>query len=207
MSRDTLEHIFEPFFTTKEVGQGTGLGLATVYGIVKQSSGFVWAYSEPGRGTAFRIYLPALDAATSSDTAPTDGAAGRHTEVILVAEDEPTVRAIVARSLREFGYTVLEAGDGVEALELAERQPTAPDLVIADVVMPGLSGRDLARRLVRRWPGLPVLFTSGYTGTDAIGRGLLDSGEAFIQKPLAPDALARKVRQMLDDSTTRSVRK
>jgi PAS domain S-box-containing protein len=190
MDQSTLRHAFEPFFTTKPVGQGTGLGLSTVYGIVQQSGGHVNVRSEPGRGTAFEIYLPLADAAP----APT----ARRRELILVVEDEPPVRDIIARALREQGYEVLVATDGPEALELALRQPRAPSLVIADVVMPGMSGGQLAARLAERWPGLPVLFTSGYTGLDAVSRGLLEEGREFIQKPLDPDSLSRKVREILD---------
>ncbi len=198
MDRETMEHIFEPFFTTKEVGEGTGLGLATVYGIVKQSGGFIWAQSEPGHGTSFRIYLPlAAGPATAERTlAPTLSGGG--TESILVAEDEPAVRIIVARYLREYGYTVLEARDGLHALELAQGAPAPPALVIADVVMPGMGGKQLAEALHQRWPGLPVLFISGYTGLDAIRRGLMDEGREFMQKPLEPDEVAKKVRQFLD---------
>jgi two-component system cell cycle sensor histidine kinase/response regulator CckA len=198
MDRATLGHVFEPFFTTKDVGQGTGLGLATVYGIVKQSDGFVWVYSEPGRGTAFKIYLPlfvsALEMATAVPPIPTEGGS----ELVILAEDEPSVRDILARSLRDYGYTVLEAADGAEALELAERQPSPPALVIADVVMPGMGGRELSDKLTERWPWMPVLFTSGYTGVDAVSRGLLQEDRNFMQKPLEPEALARTIRQMLD---------
>jgi signal transduction histidine kinase/CheY-like chemotaxis protein len=197
MDRKTLARIFEPFFTTKEVGQGSGLGLATVYGVVKQSNGFVWAYSEPGLGTAFKIYLPLVDIAPAA-VAPAPGAPMElRSGSILVVEDDADVRAIIGRSLRERGYTVMEAADGVEALALAERQGVPPDLVVADVVMPRMGGRELAARLKERWPGVPVLFTSGYTGADAIGRGLLESGSPFIQKPLDPDTLARAVDRLV----------
>ena len=166
MDQATLEHIFEPFFTTKDVGQGTGLGLATVYGIVKQSGGHVWVYSEPGLGTAFKVYLPRAAAALLAMPANGPEAASRGHEVILLAEDQDSVRAILARSLRDYGYTVLEAPDGTVALELAMRRDGPPDLVIADVVMPGLGGPELVAALTRRWPDLAVLFTSGYTGLD-----------------------------------------
>jgi two-component system cell cycle sensor histidine kinase/response regulator CckA len=198
MDRATLGHIFEPFFTTKDVGEGTGLGLATVYGIVKQSGGFVWVYSEPGHGTAFKIYLPLFvsspETATTIPPIPAEGGS----EVVLLAEDEPSVRDILARSLRDYGYTVLEAADGAEALEIAQRQPSPPALVIADVVMPGMGGRELSEKLAERWPGIPVLFTSGYTGFDAVSRGLLQEDGNFMQKPLEPEPVARRVRQMMD---------
>jgi two-component system, cell cycle sensor histidine kinase and response regulator CckA len=198
MDRATLGHVFEPFFTTKDVGEGTGLGLATVYGIVKQSGGFVWVYSEPTHGTAFKIYLPLFVSSQETATlAPPIPAVGG-SEVVILAEDEPSVRDILARSLRDYGYTVLEAGDGAEALELAQRQPAPPALVIADVVMPGMGGRELSEKLAQHWPGIPVLFTSGYTGVDAVSRGLLQEDRNFMQKPLEPEALARRIRKMMD---------
>ena len=202
MDRETLAHIFEPFFTTKGVGEGTGLGLATVYGIVKQSGGFVSVHSEAGHGTKFRIYLPLAGAAGQTEQTPAPSVSGGGTESILVAEDELAVRGILARLLREYGYSVLEARDGAQALELAEGAPAPPDLVIADVVMPGMSGRQLAEALDSRWPGIPVLFISGYTGLDAVRRGLMDEGREFMQKPLEADTVAKKVRQMLDARRT-----
>jgi PAS domain S-box-containing protein len=198
MDRGTLEHIFEPFFTTKAVGDGTGLGLATVYGIVKQSGGFVSVYSEPGQGSSFRIYLPLSAARLASGRAVASTVFGGGSESILVAEDEPAVRAILARTLRAYGYTVLEARDGLHALELAEAAAAPPKLVIADIVMPGMGGKQLAAELQERWPSVPVLFTSGYTGMDAVRRGLLDEGTDFMQKPLEPETLAKKIRQLLD---------
>jgi PAS domain S-box-containing protein len=198
MDRETLAHIFEPFFTTKGVGEGTGLGLATVYGIVKQSGGFVSVSSEPGHGSSFRIALPLVGIEGEAESAPASSGSGGGRESILVAEDEPAVRAILARLLREHGYTVLEARDGSHALELAEGAPAPPDLVIADVVMPGMGGKQLAGALAARWSGIPVIFISGYAGLDAIRRGLMDEGREFIQKPLDPDMVAKKVRQILD---------
>jgi two-component system cell cycle sensor histidine kinase/response regulator CckA len=198
MEQETVAHIFEPFFTTKGVGEGTGLGLATVYGIVKQSGGFVSVHSEPGHGTSFRIHLPLAGVEGEAERTPAPSASGGGTESILVAEDEPAVRAILARLLRGFGYTVLEARDGAHALELAEAAPAPPDLVIADVVMPGMGGKQLAQALNTRWSGIPVLFISGYTGLDAARRGLIEEGEDFMQKPLEPDTVAKKVRRILD---------
>ena len=203
MDRATLDHVFEPFFTTKPVGEGTGLGLATVYGIVRQSGGFIWAYSEPGLGTAFKIYLPLLDARASRTDGGLTPAVPGGRETVLVAEDDESVRDILARWLREYGYTVLEARDGAHALELAISAPTPPDLVIADVVMPGLPGKGLSTELHKRWPGLPVLFTSGYTSLDSVTRGLMTEGREFLQKPLEPDVLAAKVRAMLDAAGVR----
>jgi len=200
MDQITLGRVFEPFFTTKGVGQGTGLGLSTVYGIVKQSGGFIWVYSEPGLGTTFKLYFPVVTtspgAADLREPAPT----ARENETVLVAEDEAMVRGIMARTLRDCGYNVLEAADGRAALDILEAQAGRVSLIVADVVMPDLGGREMAARLAERWPELPVLFTSGYTGMDVVRRGLLDEGREFLQKPLAPEALARKVREMVDAS-------
>ncbi|HET6837787.1 MAG TPA: PAS domain S-box protein [Gemmatimonadales bacterium] len=198
MDQATLSRVFEPFFTTKPVGQGTGLGLSTVYGIVKQSGGFIWAYSEPGLGTTFKLYFPVV-ASTASVAAESQlTPAGQSEEVVLIAEDEAMVRSIMARTLRECGYTVLEAADGQQALKLLENESRAVSLVVADVVMPDMGGQQMATRMAERWPGVPVLFTSGYTGLDVVSRGLLEPGREFLQKPLAPETLARKVREMVD---------
>jgi two-component system, cell cycle sensor histidine kinase and response regulator CckA len=198
MDRTTLARVFEPFFTTKPVGQGTGLGLATAYGIVKQSGGYIWVYSEPGLGTTFKLYFPLVPSDLAAATSPLTAPSGRAEEIILVAEDEPMVRDIMARTLRDCGYSVLEAADGRQALELIESQRGRVSLIVADVVMPDMGGREMATRLAQRWPDLPVLFTSGYTGLDVVRRGLLEEGREFLQKPLAPEALARKVREMVD---------
>jgi CheY-like chemotaxis protein len=199
MEPEVQARIFEPFFTTKPVGQGTGLGLSTVYGIVKQSGGFVWCYSEVGHGTTFRIYLPRA-AARVTPSPPADAPAELRggTETLLVVEDEEVVRALASRGLREYGYTVLEARNGREALELVEVHRDAVDLVISDVVMPEMSGRELSSRLAALRAGLPILYMSGYTGDDVIQRGLLEPGMPFQQKPFTPEGLARKVREMLD---------
>ena len=199
MDETTLRHVFEPFFTTKPVGQGTGLGLSTVYGIVNQSGGFVSVRSAPGRGTTFEIHLPQTDPvpAHAAEAAPKPGAVA--SETILIVEDESVVREILGRVLQAQGYTVLQAADGAAALELALRLQAPPSLVIADVVMPGMSGGQLAARLAERWPDVPVLFTSGYTGFEAVSRGLLEEGRDFIQKPLEPDTLAERIRGILDD--------
>jgi PAS domain S-box-containing protein len=203
MDRVTLSRVFEPFFTTKGVGQGTGLGLSTVYGIVKQSGGFVWVYSEPGIGTSFKLYFPLAvtvpSPAISRDAPPT----ARDNETVIVAEDEAMVRSIMARTLRDCGYNVLEAASGRAALSMMEAESGRVSLVVADVVMPDLGGREMAARLAERWPDVPVLFTSGYTGLDVVRRGLLEEGREFLQKPLAPEALARKVREMVDAGVTR----
>jgi PAS domain S-box-containing protein len=199
MAPDVQARIFEPFFTTKPVGQGTGLGLSTVYGIVKQSDGFVWCYSEPDQGTTFKIYLP-VASARSLPLAP-DGVLGEPrggTETILVVEDEDVVRLLACRGLREQGYTVLEARHGREALDLIEANGQTVHLVISDVVMPEMGGRELGSRLAALHPDLPVLYMSGYTGDDVIQRGLLEPGLPFQQKPFTPEGLGRTVREMLD---------
>ena len=198
MDRETQARIFEPFFTTKPVGQGTGLGLSTVYGIVKQSDGFVWVYSEPGGGSTFRIYLPRVGSGEPMPPARTSGSAARGgAETILIVEDEDMVRTLAGRGLREHGYEVLEARHGADALrQLAFRSDV--DLVISDVVMPEMGGRELGQRLSADRPSLPVLYMSGYTGEDVTQRGLLEPGAPFQQKPFAPEELARKVREMLD---------
>jgi PAS domain S-box-containing protein len=199
MTRDIQARIFEPFFTTKPTGHGTGLGLSTAYGIVKQSDGFIWVYSEPGLGTTFKIYLPRIGVALPSPPgAGRPAAARRGSETILIVEDEDMVRALASRGLREHGYTVLEARHGDEALAEVARRPAGIHLVVSDVVMPEMGGRELARRLTTIRPELPILFMSGYTGEDVIQRGLLDPGAPFQQKPFTPEGLARKVREMLD---------
>lgn len=198
MDRETLNHVFEPFFTTKGVGQGTGLGLSTVYGIVKQSGGFVSVGSRPGHGTTFEIYLPRALAGMDAPDAP-PASPGGSSELVLVVEDDSAVRGVIARTLRDYGYRVQVAASGPDALALAEAlQDDAPRLVIADVVMPGMSGGELAASLAERWPAVPVLFTSGYTAVDAVGPGLAEAERKFIQKPLDPDVLARKVRELID---------
>jgi signal transduction histidine kinase len=199
MDAETLSHVFEPFFTTKEAGKGTGLGLSTVYGIVKQSNGHIWVYSEPRRGTVFRIYLPcAADtlAPPAPPTAPVP--ATRGTETVLLVEDDPQVRALMVAALQSCGYTVLEAPHGPAAVELAARHPAPIHLLVTDVVLPGLSGRAVAQRVAGRHPGLAVLYVSGYTDHAALQQGLPDRDRALLQKPFTPLGLARKVRQVLD---------
>jgi two-component system cell cycle sensor histidine kinase/response regulator CckA len=205
MDETTMARIFEPFFTTKAIGQGTGLGLSTAYGIVKQSGGFIWAYSEPGLGSTFKLYLPAvMTSAPDLGAVPGLLPSASPEEVVVVAEDEPMVRSIMARTLSDCGYTVLEAADGREALALVEAKDGQVSLIVADVVMPDMGGREMAARLAERWPDVPVLFTSGYTGMDVVRRGLLEEGREFVQKPLPPEALARKVREMVDARAAKS---
>jgi CheY-like chemotaxis protein len=168
---------------------------------VKQSGGFIWAYSEPGLGTTFKLYFPLAGPALEPALPETSTPAGRKSEVVLVVEDEPMVRGIMARTLRDCGYTVLEAANGKEALEVIDAEQGRLRLVIADLVMPEMGGREMSLRVAERWPEIPVLFTSGYTGLDVVHRGLLEEGKEFVQKPLAPEELARKVRQLLDATT------
>jgi CheY-like chemotaxis protein len=196
MSRETTARVFEPFYTTKPVGKGTGLGLATVYGIVKQSGGYVWVYSELGQGTTFKVYLPLAAEGMTHAGAP-QAAPRASGEVVLVVEDEPAVRQMTSRALREFGYRVVEASDGQEALDLLGEPQTRFRLMVADVVMPGMDGHELARRAAKLHPGLQVLFMSGYTDDEVVRRGLLDAGQPFLQKPFTPEALGEHVAAML----------
>jgi PAS domain S-box-containing protein len=198
MDRATLARIFEPFFTTKPVGEGTGLGLSTVYGIVKQSGGFIWVYSEPGLGSTFKLYFPIVESVSQPPEVASPAHGGNPTEVVLVVEDEPMVRSIMVRTLRDAGYRVLDAANGREALKVLEAEQAPVCLVIVDLVMPEMGGREFAGHLAERWPGIPLLFISGYTGMDVIERGLLEAGREFLQKPLAPDQLTRRVRELID---------
>jgi CheY-like chemotaxis protein len=196
MDPTTLAHIFDPFFTTKGVGQGTGLGLSTVYGIVKQSDGYVFAESTPGVGTALRILLPMVTEPLSPQRARVAGADGKG-ETVLVVDDEPVVRAMMVRTLRETGYTVLDAGDGAAALELARGHAGPIHLLVTDLAMAGMRGRELARAVAQLQPDLRVLFVSGFPGDELERRGLLEAGRPFLSKPFAPEQLAEQVRQML----------
>jgi PAS domain S-box-containing protein len=199
MDKETQARIFEPFFTTKEQGKGTGLGLATVYGIVKQSGGSIWVYSEPGHGTTFKIYLPRIEG-TGEAVAPVEARDERvnGSETILVAEDDEGVRKLTVEVLRAAGYTVLEAATGPETIALGERHQGDISLLVTDVVMPGMNGRVLAEQLSARLPGMKVLYLSGYTDDTIVSHGVLDDSVSFLQKPFSPPALARKVRAVLD---------
>jgi two-component system cell cycle sensor histidine kinase/response regulator CckA len=197
MDPDILGRAFEPFFTTKPTGQGTGLGLSTVYGIVKQSDGYVWAYSEPGLGTTFKIYLPAVVAEIARDDTTTQSASAG-TETILVVEDEPAVRNLSRRILEGRGYSVLEADDGRDALRLISEASRPIHLILCDVIMPEMNGRELALALQKRGLNIPLLYMSGYTGVDVIRRGLLTDQDPFVAKPFSEDILADEVRRLLD---------
>ncbi|NIO07226.1 MAG: response regulator, partial [Deltaproteobacteria bacterium] len=200
MTEEVKAHLFEPFFTTKDMGKGTGLGLATCYSIVKQSGGNLWAYSEPGKGTTFKIYLPRVE--EDGEALPKRDAKGylpRGTETVLLVEDESSVRDVTTRTLREQGYTVLEAANGDEALEVASKHGVERiHLLLTDVVMPQMGGKALARRLKAQHPDMRVVFFSGYPGEAIAHHGVLDSGVVFLQKPFSPAVLARKVREVLD---------
>jgi PAS domain S-box-containing protein len=202
MARETLAKIFEPFFTTKPVGKGTGLGLSTVYGIVKQHEGAIWAYSEPGLGTTVKVYFPAASeaelagAARPEEGAPNGAGLALTGARVLVVEDEPAVRSLARRSLESMGVAVFEAENGREALEILARTDAQPQLVLTDVIMPGLNGRELAEAIAVRHPGLPVLFMSAYAEDD-VARSLLPEQSTYIQKPFAPDTLVAQVRAAL----------
>jgi signal transduction histidine kinase len=198
MDPATQARIFEPFFTTKRAGKGSGLGLATVYGIVKQSGGYIWVSSEVGRGTTFRIYLPEFTGPVAELPPPPPPVSPRGAETILIVEDEPAVRRMASRALKSQGYAILEAANGAEALDLLSRATEAVDLVLSDVVMPLLNGRELSERLAVERPEIRVLFMSGYTDDDIVRRGLLRPGVPFLQKPFVAADLSRKVRDVLD---------
>ena len=201
MDAETQAHIFEPFFTTKEQGKGTGLGLATVYGIVKQSGGSIWAYSEVGRGATFKIFLPRVNEATES-RGPCEEVAQtlRGAETILLVEDDTGVRALARAILQGNGYTVLEASNGAAAIQVFTAHKGTVHLIISDVIMPLLSGREMAASLVAANPDVKVLFISGYTDDAVVRHGVLERGIPFLQKPFTPNSLLRKVREALDAS-------
>ncbi len=202
MDAATRAHIFEPFFTTKELGKGTGLGLATVYGIVKQSGGYIWVYTELGRGTTFEVYLPLLkNAAGAEEVCEPSSQAEFWTETILLVEDDRSVREVIREMLTDVGYTVLEAGGSQEASKILEMQEKLVALLLTDVVMPGASGRLLADELVALQPAMKVLYMSGYTNDMFIRHGGLWPGWAFIQKPFSRNALTKKIRELLDQTS------
>jgi len=198
MDAETLSHVFEPFYTTKERGKGTGLGLATVYGIVKQSGGYIWVYSEPGMGTTFRIYLPPADEegeVPEAVSAPSQNLSGD--ETVLLVEDEDAVRSLLKNVLASYGYTVLDAANGNEAVRLAEQHEGPIHVLVTDVVMPGMSGRALAETLTQKRPDMKVVYMSGYTDDAIVHHGVLEEGVEFLQKPFALEAVAAKIRGVM----------
>jgi len=199
MDQETLEHVFEPFFTTKAEGEGTGLGLATVYGIVKQNNGFVNVYSEPGQGTTVKLYFPRyLGEEKAQPVAPPQLAPVRGQETILLVEDEEQLRRLARTLLQRLGYRVLEAASPREALTLCEKHRGEIHLLLTDVVMPTMSGKELAENIKATKPDLKTLFMSGYTADAIAHRGVLEEGIHFLQKPFSLDALAKKVREALE---------
>lgn len=198
MDAETRQQIFEPFFSTKERGKGTGLGLSTVLGIVQQAGGGVWVYSEPGHGTAFKIYLPRVEAELDATPSPDSAADLRGTETLLLVEDEQAVREVARRILERHGYTVLAAQSPADALSLGKSHAGPIDLLLTDVVMPQMTGTGLAERLLALRPAIKVLYMSGYTDGSIGAQGVLEDGTAFVQKPFTSELLSRKVRSALD---------
>ena len=203
MSQETIAHIFEPFYTTKESGSGTGLGLSTVYGIVKQSGGYIWVYSEPGKGSTFKVYLPRVDDVVEPTSAPKPSSqeTKRGWETILLVEDEEAVRELIRTVLTEHGYDVIPARDPEHAVQLASTYHREIHMLLTDVVMPGMSGRELANQVSQRRRGIRVLFMSGYTDNVITTGGMLEEGLAFLQKPFSPNSLIQKVREVLTPTT------
>jgi CheY-like chemotaxis protein len=198
MDAKTKAHIFEPFFTTKEFGKGTGLGLSSVYGIVKQSGGSVWACSEPGLGATFKIYLPCVDQPIEVEPLiDTVQMVDRGSETILIVEDDAALLRVTVRCLVEVGYAILAARSPAEAIQISESQPGPIHLMVTDVIMPGMSGAQLASHLSALRPEMKVLYVSGYTDHNIVHDGVLEPGLAFLQKPFSPKTLARKVSELL----------
>jgi CheY-like chemotaxis protein len=198
MDAATQARIFEPFFTTKEAAKGTGLGLATVYGIVKQSGGYIYVYSEPGQGTTFKIYLPRVDEPVQPlRETPLPATSLQGQETVLVVEDDEVLRSVITKSLRKFGYQVLPARDGDEAMSLGRRHKGPVHLLLTDVVMPGMSGVELAHLLAALRPEMKVLFMSGYTEDAMVHHGVMEATTPFLQKPFKSVHLAAKVREVL----------
>jgi len=204
MDKETQSRIFEPFFTTKEAGKGTGLGLSTVFGIVKQSGGHIWVYSELGSGSTFKVYLPVAEGEVEPPQSFPEPSSLRGSETILLVEDQDEVRAVAQEILLRHGYHVIAAQNAGEALLSCERHPRSIQLLLTDVIMPQMSGRELAERLAKVRPEMKVLYMSGYTDSAIVHHGILDPGLAYVQKPLVPAVLARRVREVLDSLARRS---
>jgi PAS domain S-box-containing protein len=201
MAKETMARIFEPFYTTKEMGKGTGLGLSSAFGIVHQSGGSIWVYSELGKGTTFKIYLPRVDAAIDEIRAHDQSTNLRGSETVLLVEDDEQVRTAILGILRRHGYSVMEARNAGEAIMLADKHPSAIHLLLSDVVMPHVSGPELARKLAGTRPDMKVLYVSGYADDSVVRHGLLDANTAFLQKPITPSGLTTKLRDVLDGRT------
>jgi CheY-like chemotaxis protein len=199
MSQEIQARIFEPFFTTKEAGKGTGLGLATVYGIVKQSGGNIWVYSEPGLGSTFKVYLPVdiSEHVATSHTEPVRGQWSRGTETVLLVEDAPMIRRLAREIMLRAGYTVIDAGDAPQALELLDKHGPI-DLLLTDLIMPGPSGVELSQQVRKQQPHVQVLYMSGYTDNAILRDGMLGDSATFLQKPFTPEELLRKLRSVME---------
>jgi CheY-like chemotaxis protein len=199
MSADVLPHIFDPFFTTKELGQGTGLGLSTVYGIVEEAHGFIQVDSEPAKGSSFEVYLPAIteQAGASAEEILLPGLS--NSETVLVVEDQPEVRHFTTSVLESYGYRVLEASNGEEAVQVVERHAAAIALAVTDVVMPGMSSRELTDRLLAVLPDIKILYVSGYPASTSIDEDLLRPGTSYLAKPYSPERLVSKLRELVGE--------
>jgi CheY-like chemotaxis protein len=202
MDPETVSRVFEPFFTTKEKGRGTGLGLSTVYGVVKQSNGHIQVYSERGIGTTIKVYLPAVEAPVEVLPLSSAEASARmiRGETLLLIEDETLVRELTHEILTGQGYRVLDAGSGEEAIRVFEAHPGPIQLVVTDVIMPGMNGREVYERMAQLRPDLKVLYMSGYTQSAIVHRGVLEPGTAFVQKPFTIPGFLERVREVLDTS-------
>ena len=205
MAPELTAHIFEPFFTTKEVGRGTGLGLSVVHGIVKQSHGHIEVHSELNAGTSFRIYLPAVEEQVTSPRALDSGKSMGGAETIMLVEDERAVRGLALYAFKSRGYEVLTATDGIDAMLVAKQYRGVIDLLVTDVVMPRMGGRELAEALRPLFPQMKVLYTSGYTDDAVVRHGVIGKDVSFLQKPYTPLSLTRKVRAVLDDTISLTV--